>query len=211
MLNCSSSFQDNSEDRPSKGSRGPLFEGEPRSSQKRLCSCVTSGCVCDGNCTQTFSLSLLTGLNTSREQDLVSPNSGGERRCNLQDSDISDLVKPSLEEADTLKEITLIPSVNTAGKGKVSSNLITFKRRAKREKDAGRADAKCNLEVEDVACLSVVNTACLVAPHDSEKSAAKSCSMDLSADVKHPKVNPYPRASHFIASNEGNFCQLTFR
>lgn len=182
-------FEDNSEEaHTSKGSRGPLFEGEPRSSQKRLCSCITSGCVCDGKCTQKFSLSLLTGLNTSREQDLVSPNSGGERRCTLQDSDTSDLVKQSPEEANTLKEISLIPSVSAVGKSKVSSSLLTFKRRAKRDKDAGQADAKCKLEVEDVACLSAVNTVCFVAPHDSEKSVAKSGSMDLSADFKHPKT-----------------------
>lgn len=181
-------FEDNSEEaHSSKGSRGLLSEGEPRSSQKRLCSCVTSGYECDSKCTQKFSLSLLTGLNTSREQDLVTPNSGGERRCNLQYPDTSDLGNPSLEEADTLKDISLILSVNAVRKSKVSSSLITFQRRAKRDKDAGRADAKCKLEVEDVDCLSV-NTACLVAPHGSEKSVAKSCSKDLSADFRHPET-----------------------
>ncbi|MCD7468288.1 hypothetical protein HAX54_006331 [Datura stramonium] len=169
------------------GSRGLLSEGEPRSSQKRLCSCVTSGCECDSKCTQKFSLSPLTGLNTSREQDLVTPNSGGEKRCNLQYSDTSDLGKPSLEEADTLKDISLILSVNAVRKSNVSSSLITFQRRAKRDKDAGRADAKCKLEVEDVDCLSV-NTARPVAPHGFEKSVAKSCLKDLSADFKHPET-----------------------
>ncbi|XP_059308163.1 uncharacterized protein LOC132059552 [Lycium ferocissimum] len=172
----------------SKGFRGPLSEGEPRSSQKSLCSCVTSGCGCDSKCTQRFSPSLLTGLNTSREQDLVTPNSGGERRCNLQYCDTSDLGKPSLEDAGTLKDISQSLSVNAVRKSKSSSSLITFQRRAKRGKDAGPADAKCKLEVEDVACLSVENTACLVAPHGSEKSVSKSCSMDLSAEFKHPET-----------------------
>lgn len=182
-------FEDNSEEpHSSKGSRGPLSEGESRSSKKRLCSCVTSGCGCDSKCTQKFSLSLLTGLNTSREQDLVTPNSGGERRCNLQYSDTSDLGKLNLEEADTLKDISLILPVNAVRKSKLSSSLITFQRRAKRDKDAGQADAKCKIEVEDVACLSVVNTAGLVAPQASEKSVAKSCLMDLSADFKHPEI-----------------------
>ncbi|CAN4115249.1 unnamed protein product [Withania somnifera] len=182
-------FEDNSEEaRSSKGSPGPLSEGEPRSPLMRLCSCVTSGCGCDGKCSQKFSLSLLTGLNTSREQDLVTPNSGGERRHNLQCSDTSDLRKPSLEEADTLKDISLILPINAVSKSKFSSSLITFQRRTKRDKGVGRADAKCKLEVEDVACLSVVNTARLVAPHDSDKSVAKSCSMDLSADFEHPQT-----------------------
>ncbi|KAH0679495.1 hypothetical protein KY284_020580 [Solanum tuberosum] len=182
-------FEDNSEEvQSSKGSKGPLSEGESRSSQKRLCSCIISGSLCDSKCTQKFSRSPLTGLNSSREQDLVSPSSGGERGCNLQDSDSSDLVKLSPEEADTLKDISLIPSVNAVSTSKLSSSLITFQRRAKRDKDAGWADAKGNLEAEDVACLSVVNTACLVAPHDTEKSVAKSCSVDLSADFKHPET-----------------------
>lgn len=195
MLNCHSSLQDNSEEnQSSKGSKGPLSEGEPRNSQKRLCSCIISGSICDSKCTQKFSLSLLTGLNSSREQDLVSPSSGGdERGCDLKDSDSSDLVKLSLEEVATPKDISLIPSVNAVSTSKLSSSLITFQRRAKRDKDAGRAYAKGNLEAEDVACLSVENTACLVAPHDSDKSVAKSCSVDLSADFKHPEVNPYPR------------------
>lgn len=183
-------FEDNSEEnQSSKGSKGPLSEGEPRNSQKRLCSCIISGSICDSKCTQKFSLSLLTGLNSSREQDLVSPSSGGdERGCDLKDSDSSDLVKLSLEEVDTPKDISLIPSVNAVSTSKLSSSLITFQRRAKRDKDAGRAYAKGNLEAEDVACLSVENTACLVAPHDSDKSVAKSCSVDLSADFKHPET-----------------------
>ncbi|KAK4356725.1 hypothetical protein RND71_025696 [Anisodus tanguticus] len=182
-------FEDNSEEaHSSTGSRGPLSEGEPRSSQKRLCSCVTSGCGCNSKCTQKFSLSLLTGSNTSREHDLITRNSGGERRCNLQQCDTSDLGKPSLEEADTVKDISRSHSANAVRKSKSSSSLITFQRRAKRDKDAGWADAKCKLEVEDVACLSVVNTACVVAPHGSEKSVSKSCSMDLSADFKRPET-----------------------
>ncbi|KAK4366445.1 hypothetical protein RND71_014325 [Anisodus tanguticus] len=182
-------FEDNSEEaHSSKESRGPLTEGEPRSSQKRLCSCVTSGCGCNSKCTQKFSFSLLTGSNTSREHDLVTPNSGGERRCNLQHCDTSDLGKLSLEEADRLKDISLSHSVNAVKKSKSSSSLITFQRRAQRDKDAGQADAKCKFEVEDVACLSVVNTACLAAPCGSEKSVAESCSVDLSADFKHPET-----------------------
>ncbi|KAM3290007.1 putative protein isoform X1 [Capsicum chacoense] len=178
-------FEDNSEEaHSSKGSRWPLSEGEPRSSQKRLCSCVTSGCGCDSKCTPKFSPSLLTGLNTSRKQDLVTPNSGGERRCNLQCSDTSDMGKPTLEESDTLKNF----SVNAIRKSKLSSSLITFQRRPKRGKDVRRAEAKCKLEVEDVACSTVANIPFFDASHGSEKSVAQSCSMDLSADLKHPEI-----------------------
>lgn len=199
------SLQDNSEEaHSSKGSRGPPSEGEPRSSDRGLCSCSTSGCGCESKCTQKFSVSPLTGLNTSKEQDLVTPNSGVEKRCNFQYCDTSDLGKLSLEEADTVRDISQSLSVNAVRKSKLASALITFQRRAKRDKDAGQADAKFELKVEDVACLSV-NTACPVAPHGSEESVAKSCSMDRSADFKHPKVNPYPRTRYLLLGMKETF------
>ncbi|XP_009763051.1 uncharacterized protein LOC107768195 [Nicotiana tabacum] len=199
-------FEDNSEEaHSSKDSRGPISEGEPRSSEKRLCSCITSGCGCDSKCTQKFSLSPLTGLNTSKEQDLVTPNSGVEKRCNFQYCDTSDLGKLSLEEADTVRDISQSLSVNAVRKSKLASALITFQRRAKRDKDAGQADAKFELKVEDVACLSV-NTACPVAPHGSEESVAKSCSMDRSADFKHPKTTS--GGDHYQCSCAGSASRM---
>ncbi|XP_016469713.1 uncharacterized protein LOC107792044 isoform X2 [Nicotiana tabacum] len=200
-------FEDNSEEaHSSKGSRGPPSEGEPRSSDRGLCSCSTSGCGCESKCTQKFSVSPLTGLNTSKEQDLVTPNSGDGKRCNLQYCDTSDLGKLSLEEADTVKDISQSLSVNAVRKRKLASGLITFQRRAKRDKDAGRAEAKFELKVEEAACLSVVNTACPVAPHGSEGSVAKSCSLDRSADSKHSETTS--GGDHYQCSCAGSTSRM---